>query len=306
MEAIKKVLVTGASGLLGGDLVSVLSKDFQVTGLSKTRSIVSGPDKVEELLCDLSKEESIDKVISLGPQVIVHAAALSNVDYCQLHPQEAKKNNLVATANLVVAAKELDCKFIYLSTDHVFDGTKKSAYNEEDKPNPVNVYGASKLEAEGVVQRDLKEFIILRVSWLFGNPRIGFLNFVLESAKKDKPIRIVFDKRSSPTSTLDLSFALKQLIESQKAWGEILHFTNSGGGCSWLEYAKEILRSRGIKNKELEPITLKELGLSAARPKNSCLDNSKFKKIYDRNIRTWQEALKECLETKITTKEVKQ
>ncbi|MEW6009125.1 MAG: dTDP-4-dehydrorhamnose reductase [Candidatus Omnitrophota bacterium] len=295
MGTIKKILVTGASGHLGNELIPILSKSFTVVGVSRNRSISNRPAKVEELKLDLSQKASIEKIVSLKPEIIIHSAALSDVDFCQTHPEEAIRHNVKATEHIVESAKELDACLIHISSDHVFDGNKDSSYTELDATRPINIYGTTKLEAEAIVKNRLKKFIILRVSWIFGDVRRGFVNFVLESAKKSEVIKIVSDKKSSPTYTFDLSIAIEFLINSAQFDGEVYHFTNSGQGCSWFEYAKEILNLSGLKAVKLEPITLKELNLPAPRPKNSILDNLKFLKFYKRPIRTWAEALWECI-----------
>jgi len=302
VEAIKKVLVTGASGLLGCDLVSILSKDFDVTGVVFTNKISSKPENVKEENIDLSNPEAIKRVVSLRPEIIVHAAALSNVDRCQEHPDEAERHNVNATLNIVKAAGIFGSKLILLSTDHVFDGKKSTSYREDDETNPVNVYGKSKLKAEQIVRDNLKEFIVLRVSWLFSNPNRGFLNFVLESAKKNKVISIVSDKTSSPTYTVDLSKVVEYLIKGSGFKAETIHFTNNGNGCSWFEYAQEIIRISALKEIKLKPIKFKQLNLPAPRPKNSSLDNSKFRTIYKQPIRNWQVALEDCLKGRLLLK----
>lgn len=296
MEAVKKVLITGASGHLGSELVITLSKDFEVIGVTRKRHIAIESVKVKEAQFDLSKESAIEKLIALKPEIIIHTAALSNVDYCQLNPQEAQLHNVIATANVVAAARALGSSLLFISTDHVFDGRKPTAYTEEDRPNPVNIYGATKLGAEDIIKNRLKNFIILRVSWLFGNPKLGFLNYVLISAKGQKSIPIVSDKRSSPTYNFDISLAIEFLIGNVSFSGETLHFTNSGSGCSWFEYAKEILSFSRMDDIEIRPISFKELNLPALRPMNSVLDNRKFGQIYGRPVRSWQEALKECIQ----------
>ncbi len=299
METIKKILVTGASGHLGNELIALLSKNFPVIGISRKNSIINRSAQIKEVKLDLSQKASIEKIASLRPAIIIHTAALSDVDFCQTHPEEAVRHNVTATKHVIEAVKSLDARLIHLSTDHVFDGNKESSYTELDIPRPINVYGTTKLESEAIVKNSLKNFIILRVSWLFGNLRRGFVNFVLTSAKKNKAIKIASDKKSSPTYTFDLSQALEFLVNFAQFKGEIYHFTNSGNGCSWFEYAKEILKFTGFSAVKLEPITLKELNLSAPRPKNSSLDNSCFKLIYKRPIRTWQEALKDCLTNRL-------
>lgn len=281
--------------MLGCDLASILSKDFDVTGVVFTNKISPKPENIREEDIDLSKPEAVKRIVSLRPEVIVHAAALSNVDRCQVHPEEAQRHNVNATQNIVKAAGILGSKLIFLSTNHVFDGKKVKPYAEEDRTNPINVYGKSKLKAEKIVRNNLKEFIILRVSWLFSNPNRGFLNFVLESAKKNKVISIVEDKTSSPTYTVDLSRAIEHLIKGSDFNAETIHFTNSGNGCSWFEYAQEIIRASVFKGIKLKPIKFEQLNLPAPRPKNSSLDNSKFRTIYKQGVRNWQVALEDCL-----------
>lgn len=298
VAAIKKVLITGSSGLLGSKLVANLGTNFDLTALSWLHQGNFKPGIAREEKIDLSCADAVEKIASLEPEVIIHAAALSNVDQCQLNPDEAHRHNVIATGNVVKAAKRLKSKLIYISTDHVFDGEKSALYNELDIPNPVNVYGLTKLKAEEVVKANLKEFIILRVSWLFDNPGKGFIKFVLDSAKNSRRVDIVCDKRSSPTYTVDVASTIEFLIKEGKFSQEIFHFTNNGKGCSWFEYAKEIVRICSL-DVELKPIKLEDLSLPAPRPKDTILDNSKFLKIYKRPLRTWDEALEECLRKRL-------
>jgi dTDP-4-dehydrorhamnose reductase len=302
VEAIKKVLVTGASGHLGSDVVAVLSRSFKVIAVTKSHDITCKNDKVVQIRLDLSGKEAIDKIAGFKPEAIIHTAAMTNVDTCQLHPRQAWQNNVAASEHVVKAAQACGAKLIHISTDHVFDGNKAIGYIESDVTDPVNIYGATKLEAEHVVSNFLQDFIILRVSWLFGNPKLGFLNYVLESAGHSSQISIVSDKRSSPTYTFDAALALEYLLSREDLTGQILHFTNTGEGCSWLEYAHQILNCAGLDKVALKPVLLKDLNLPAPRPMNSVLDNSKFSKIYNQPIRNWQEALKECISSRYLMK----
>lgn len=303
VEAIKKILITGASGLLGRELLSVLSGDFEVTGMRRKRPLSLIENKVKEIRCDLSQSQAVERIVDCSPEIIVHAAALSNVDFCQIHPRQAQRHNVLGTKIVVEAAQRLGARLIYLSTDQVFDGEKESLYNEGDSPQPVNTYGETKLEAERIIQSNLKKYIILRVSWLFGNLKDDFISFVLKSAQRSKVINIVYDKISSPTYTLDLARAIKYLIGSLFFEGEIVHFTNSGKGCSWLEYGREILKAAGLDATDIKPIKLKDLNLPAPRPRSSALDNSKFLKIVNRPLRTWQEALDGCIKSRFNKKD---
>jgi dTDP-4-dehydrorhamnose reductase len=295
VEAIKKILITGASGLLGGDLIKVLSNNFEILAITREHAINCSKRNVLEKKIDLSLNTAEKDLIKLNPDIIVHAASLTDVDFCQTHPDEAIRNNVTATEIVASVAKKLNAKLIYLSTDQVFDGDKLTKYSEEDKPRPLNIYGQTKLQAENIIKSNLKQYLILRVSWLFGRRDKGFINFVLKSAKKNKEINIVCDKFSSPTYTCDVGKAIEFLIDNFTFSGEIIHFTNNGQGCSWLEYAKEIIKICGLSDIMIKPITLAALNLPAPRPKSTILDISKFLKLYNQPLLTWQEALNKCL-----------
>jgi len=285
---IKKVLITGYTGLLGSDLYKEFSADFDVIGLSRSATTCA-----KSVCADIVDKDKIFKITrEVCPDIIIHTAAISNVDNCELSPELAQHINVKGTENLVLAAQEVDATFIFISTDYVFDGRKKTPYKEEDQTNPINVYGRTKLSAEELIRSQLKNFFIIRTSWLFGEKRKNFVDTVLERAKNEKIIKIVNDKFGNPTYSLDLSKAILKLLELNK-WG-LYNITNQGM-CSWFDWAKKILRYAQINNAKVSGISLGELNLAAKRPFMSALDTTKFSDLGVFSLRPWQEALSEYL-----------
>ncbi|MEO0101897.1 MAG: dTDP-4-dehydrorhamnose reductase [candidate division WOR-3 bacterium] len=272
-----KVLVTGAKGMLGRELVLYLKeKDF----------LVIGWDLPE---WDIRKREVTEKLIEERPEGIVHLAAFTDVDGAEVKRKEAYETNFLGTANLVAAAERIGAKFLYLSTDYVFDGKKTTPYSEEDVPNPLNYYGETKYLGEMVVKR-LERFFILRTAWLYSREGRNFVNTIKEKMARGEEIRVVDDQIGSPTYTKDLLEPIFDLLQSE-AYG-IYHITNSGF-CSWFQFACEIGRILG--RKEIKPIKSEEAGRLARRPKYSVLDNSKYQRVFGKRLRPWLEALEECL-----------
>ena len=288
MAEIKKVLITGFTGLLGSDLYKEFSSDFDVVGLS--RSAESSPRSV---CADITDKDKIAKIVrEIRPDIIIHTAAISNVDNCELNPELAQDINVRGTENLVLVSKEIDAVLVFISTDYVFDGRKKTPYKEEDQTNPINVYGQTKLRGEEAIKSHLKKFFIIRTSWLFGKNRKNFVDTVIERARNEKAVKIVSDKFSIPTYSFDLSKAISGLIKLNK-WG-IYNITNLGM-CSWFDWAKKILRYAQINNAKVSGISLGELNLAAKRPFMSALDTTKFSDLGVFSLRPWQEALSEYL-----------
>ncbi len=296
-----KILVTGATGMLGYDLCKVLSENNNVTGLSRGKQIVrgglSGLDLVKADITD--RKGLTDIIIRCAPDVIVHSAAIADVDFCELNPDAAFKVNTEGTENVADAAKKAGSRLLYISTDYVFDGTKDSPYAEDDEPDPVSVYGKSKFEAEKYIQARSEGYFIIRSAWMFGHGGKNFVDSTLESAGKDRKIRAISDKYGSPTYTLDLSRAISDLLaksSSLEALPGIYHITNAGI-CSRYQFAKEILEYIGI-NSEVTAIQGKDAGGAALRPKMSALDNSKISKILGYDLRHYKDAFRHYLENK--------
>lgn len=284
-----KILITGSSGMLGVDLCRELGRDFELYGADVRRA---GGRVQKFYRCDITKKQSILTIVKkIKPDIIIHTAAMTNVDGCELNPKKAYKINSLGTNNVVSACKAVDAVLIYISTDFVFDGKKKKPYIETDKPHSLGVYADSKLKGENAVKKILKKYFIIRTSWLFGKHGQNFVDTILKLAKKENCLKVVNDQVGSPTYTKDLAKAIHVLIDKIYSGTGIYHVSNSGS-ISWFDYAREILRLKNMHTK-IVPISSKELDRPAKRPAMSVLDNSKFIKYTGYRMRNWQEALKE-------------
>lgn len=282
-----KIIVTGPNGMLGNDLVNILSD-------SKTDVIRLGID----ILDITDKKAAIAILNRLKADILVHTAAYTAVDDCERERDSAFMVNGEGTANIAEGCKAAGTKMIYISTDYVFDGAQNSPYSEDDMPNPLCVYGKSKLTGEVFVKEILDDYIIIRTSWLFGRNGNNFVDAIIKSAEKRSQLEVVADQTGSPTFSVDLSHAVERLIK-EKAHG-IIHAANSGE-CSWYIFAKRILEISGRKNFTLIPINSSQLGRPAPRPKYSTLNCSKLAAITGACMRSWEEALREYIDVRHKT-----
>ncbi len=249
-----KVLVTGARGQLGYDVVQRL-KELNIEHI--------GVDKEE---FDLTNEKETKEFIrSYRPDVIVHCAAYTAVDKAEDEKEICHAVNVLGTRYVAEACKEIDAKMVYISTDYVFDGEKNEPYEVDDKPNPINYYGLTKYLGEREVQNILKKYFIVRISWVFGKNGNNFVKTMLRLGQERKEVRVVCDQVGSPTHTYDLAKLLCEMIQTDK-YG-IYHATNEGY-CSWYEFACEIFKAAGMDVKVI-PIKSDEYPTKAKRPKNS-------------------------------------
>ncbi len=275
-----KVIITGFKGMLGSELFPYL-KEF---GLE-----VVGWDLPE---WDITKREVVSEGIRREePEAIIHLAAFTDVDRGEVEKEKAYKINFEGTLNLTLAAREINCKFLYLSTDYVFDGEKGSPYIETDVPKPINYYGWTKYLGEEVVGRELERYFIVRTAWLYSRKGKNFVRTIKEKAERGEDLRVVDDQFGSPTWVRDLCEPIRNLILSE--YYGIYHITNSGF-CSWFQFAQEILQILGMR-REVQPIKSEEVGRLAKRPKFSVLANEVYKRLFGRELRQWDSALKECL-----------
>lgn len=291
----RKVLIIGSSGMLGTDLSQELRHDYDVFGADIVRRASFAIRGFYKL--DITKKQNVSAVIkNLNPDIVIHIAAMTDVDGCELDPRKAYRINSEGTKNVALACKAIGATLIYISTDFVFDGKRKNPYKEADKTNPLSVYADSKLRGERAVKKSLKNYYILRTSWLYGEHGKNFVDTILKIAKKEKVLKVVNDQVGSPTYTKDLAKAIHVLLDKVfvrcTQYGTY-HISNSG--CvSWYDYAKEILKLSKSQTKVV-PISSKELDRPAKRPKMSVLDNSKFIKFTGCKMRNWQEALRDYI-----------
>ncbi|MCL4458492.1 MAG: dTDP-4-dehydrorhamnose reductase [Chloroflexi bacterium] len=277
-----RIFITGSRGQLGVDLQKVL--ETQTLGLADL------PD------LDITDYEATLRAIEeFAPDVIIHAAALTNVDGCELDPDTAYRVNGLGTQSVALAAHQVGAAMVYISTDYVFDGKKGEPYLEFDEPNPINMYGKSKLAGERYVQMLLDRFYIVRTAWLYSATGRNFVKTIMHLAEQQEEILAVTDESGSPTYARDLALALAKLIE-RPLYG-LYHLTNEGR-CSRYEYISKILGL--IKKKvRLVPMTtaeyIKKYPLPAARPTCSELRNFCAATALGITMRPWEEALEDFL-----------
>lgn len=283
-----RVLVTGANGQLGHDVVNELRK--------RNHEVISTDIAGEmDYLLDITKDSIIDKVIEINPDAIIHCAAWTAVDAAEDEENKEKVYaiNVTGTQNLVKAAEILNCRFLYLSTDYVFDGQGTEPWQPDDRSYaPLCYYGQTKLEGEFAVSK-LRKFFIVRIAWVFGLNGKNFIRTMVNVGRSHDEVRVVNDQIGTPTYTYDLSRLLVDMIETER-YG-YYHATNEGGYISWYEFCREIYRQAGLTTKVI-PVTTDEYGLSKARrPFNSRLDKSKLSENGFERLPDWKDALSRYL-----------
>ena len=246
--------------------------------------------------CDITDKDGLVSAIGKAkPDIVIHTAAYTDVDGCELGPDKAYKINGEGTENIALACKKHDALLIYISTDFVFDGTKIGAYNEEDAPNPINTYGRSKLMGEEAIRKNVKRYYIIRTSWLFGEGGRNFVNTIIEKARVEKRIKIVSNQFGCPTYAIDLAQAIERLISHIERVSFGTYHVSSGSACSWYELAKEIISLLKLNEVTIEPISADEYKTPTTRPHNSVLNITKFASAAGTKMRGHKEALEAYL-----------
>jgi dTDP-4-dehydrorhamnose reductase len=275
----KNILVTGSDGQLGKTLKCLANKhniynfyfknksELDISNFSKTKLFIN--------------HNNID--------IIINCAAYTDVENSEINFKLADLINHLSVDNLAFLCKKNDIQLIHISTDFVFDGKKSSAYHEDDRTNPLNIYGETKLKGENkILKQNLSRSIILRTSWLYSNFKGNFVNKVIENLSSNKIINMVNDEIGSPTSALDLAEAILKIIPIlSNETTEIYHYANSGC-CSRFEFASKI--NELIKGENLiNPVNNNSFKFK--RPSFSCLDNTKISKAFNLNIKDWSLSL---------------
>lgn len=280
-----KIVLIGANGQLGTDI----SKYFKEKGL-EVFDLKHGDIEV----CDF---DASSKIISgINPDLVINTSAFHQVDVCEDEVLPAFKVNVLGVKNLAEICRETDSILMHFSTDYVFKGDKKTPYIESDCPDPINIYGISKLAGENAIRYLLNKYYIVRLSGLYGSAGSSgkggnFIELMLRLAKEKKSIKVVNDQTLTPTSTAEVARKLYELIQADDHG--IFHMTNSGG-CSWYEFAVEIFRLAGL-SPDLTPVPSQEFGAKAKRPEFSVLDNHNLRKAGISDLKHWKEALKEYM-----------
>lgn len=276
------ILITGSKGMLGHALTAKLSEEHRVSGLDL-------PD------LDITDLNGLRKAMfSYRPDLIINTAAYTDVDGCETNTEMAFAVNATGPRNLAAACRELNISLVHFSTDYIFDGTADIPYKEVDNPNPLSVYGKSKLKGENYIREITDKHYIIRTSWLYGPHGKNFVAAMLRLAGEQDEIGVVNDQTGSPTYTFDLAAAVLKLI-SVKEYG-IYHITNSGT-CTWYEFSLEIFKQAGINGISVKPTTTEELNRPAPRPKYSVLDNEKWHSGGNPRLRNYKDALNEYMQS---------
>ncbi|MEM3432972.1 MAG: dTDP-4-dehydrorhamnose reductase [Candidatus Methanomethyliaceae archaeon] len=281
-----RIVVIGANGQLGTDLVKVLN-NWDLVPLTHA----------DLDICDFVRTRKV--LTELKPDIVINTAAFNRVDDAEDQPEKAFWVNTYAVRNLAQVCTDLDCTLMHISTDYVFGGEKRTPYTEDDPPNPLNVYGVSKLAGEYFARNICPKHFIVRTSGLYGvagssGKGGNFVETMVRLAREGKPIRVVTDQVLTPTYTKDLAQKIKELLTTE-AYG-LYHITNSGQ-CSWYEFASKIFELLGMKP-DFGPTTSVEFGAKARRPAYSVLAHERLKQLGKDDLRPWPEALKAYLEEK--------
>jgi dTDP-4-dehydrorhamnose reductase len=284
----KRLAIVGAGGRLGTALARVYRADHDVRAFTRAELDLSAPERLRDSLGGVDFD------------VLINCAAQTNVDRCETHREEAFTINGEAPGVLAEICTEKRARLIHISTDYVFNGEKREPYTEEDTPNPISVYGASKLEGERRVLEVSGEHLVVRVSWVFGPDRPSFVDWIIDRAREHDHVEAVADKFSTPTYTLDIAEMLRA-IWSQPARPEaesrgIVHLANTGA-CSWREYgqwALDCCAREGVplRASRVGAITLADMkNFVARRPVHTVMATSMYERWSGRTPRSWQEAV---------------
>ena len=278
----KTFLITGAAGQLAGEFQNILSK----LGL--------GFVAVERKECDITNFTQTKKLISgVRPDIIINCAAYNSVDEAEENSELAYSVNSDAVRNLAELSKKNNIFLVHYSTDYVFDGEKHESYTEYDVPNPVNIYGKSKLKGEQVVRELLSDFLIFRVSWVVGKGKQSFLYKIMNWAEKNQVLKISSDEVSVPTYPEDIVNIT--LLSLKKGLMGLYHLTNSGCASRY-ELAKYIIIKLGLKN-TVVPVPMSVFNTKAKRPLYTCMSNERISKELDISIPSWEDGIDKLVKT---------
>jgi dTDP-4-dehydrorhamnose reductase len=279
---MKRILVTGGKGMLG----TAIAERFP-------------SDEAELLLLDLPQFDVTDhgavrdRMEAWRPDLVIHCAAMTDVDGCETDPEAAQRVNELGAETVAAQCAAHGCSMMHISTDFVFNGKKTTPYVEDDPPAPISVYGWSKLRAEEHAGRLVRRHYIVRTAWTFAPWGHNFVRSILRLAKERGELRVVDDQAGSPTYAPDLADGLWRLSQTE-AFGTY-HMTNSGV-VSRYRFAREILSLAGMSDVPISPIKSEELNQAAARPAFSALASNRLSRIGIRPLRAYQDALAECMD----------
>lgn len=274
-----KILLLGGTGMLGNDCREVLSRNHEVIAPGK------------EDLDIISWDRVIETFQEIAPDVAINCAAFTDVDACETEDFLRQKINVEGPRNLAQGCARFECKFIHISSDYVFDGTKTvpQPYFEDDVVNPISAYGKCKKDSEKAVRENSPNYILLRCAWLYGINGNNFIRSIIQQGvnKARKKIKVVDDQFGSPTWTYRVAHQISRLLEYDSRG---TYHTTAEGYCTRLEFAKYVLKKLGIKA-TVKPCKMEDLNAPAKRPSNCILENRLLKKQKINVMRDWKEDL---------------
>lgn len=271
-----KIWVTGYSGQLGYDVVQRgRALGFEMLGTSSAE-------------LDITIESAVNEYMHrVKPDAVIHCAAYTAVDRAEDDRDSCWRVNVNGTQHLTAAAQRVGAKFMYISTDYVFDGQGDVPFEEEDAPSPINYYGLTKYEGEKCVQELIDNYFIVRVSWVFGSNGNNFVKTMLKLAETRNQLNVVGDQWGSPTYTLDLARLLLDIIQTDK-YGT--YHASNDGFCNWAEFAREIFRTSD-KNVKVNSISSEQYPTRAVRPRNSRMSKKKLVEHGFVPLPAWQDSV---------------
>lgn len=276
-----RVVVTGAGGLAGKEVLAVLAKAGHEV-IPKTHKDL-----------DITDAEGLKRLFAQSmPEWVINLAAYTNVDACEDHEEIAYSINAKAPGIMARLCRERGIRLCHISTDYVFDGKKASPYTEDDIPNPLSVYGKSKLYGEREIERNLGQYLIIRTQWLFGPGGANFVENIINLAREKDVLEVVDDQRGCPTYSRDLASALLVLIE-MGATG--IYNVSCSGDTTWFGLAKKAIEYAGLDTRVI-PVDSKRFPRPATRPKNSVLSKDKFTRLTGRKLPSWEDSLRQYIE----------
>lgn len=284
-----RVLVSGANGQLGNELVSILK-----SGKSEIGYIDPAYENCEVIVADvenfdIKNSKMIEDFLNKNkPDIVINCAAMTNVDGCETAAEGAMKVNALGPRNLAIACNKIDAKLVHVSTDYVFAGDSKTAYREWDLCNPQSIYGKSKYLGEEFVKQFSTKYFIVRTAWLYGYVGNNFVKTMLKLGKEKDEIKVVNDQFGNPTNANDLAHHILKIATTEE-YG-VYHCTGTGE-TSWYNFAKTIMEYAKLSCK-VSPCTTEEFPRPAKRPAFSSLDNLMLRSTVGDEMRQWEEALK--------------
>ena len=272
-----RVLVTGAAGQLGQDLMDeLICRGFDAVGIDREQADITDAGQVKRV------------IEQVRPDVVIHGAAYTAVDKAEDNRELCYQVNVLGTRAVARACRRLGAKMIFISTDYVFDGQGQMFFQPDDPKNPINYYGLTKSQAEDEIRNTLEQYFIVRVSWLFGVNGANFVKTMIRLGKERSDLNVVCDQVGSPTYSFDVARLLCDMLASDR-YG-VYHVTNEGV-CSWAEFAREIMTQAGL-HAVVHPIPSEQFPSRAKRPANSRMSKNKLDENGFARLPGWHDALK--------------